>query len=67
MKPTKITLTTVLLVTMFSFGCNRSTRVEKETNIGPNGEVSQQTTVDKNVSTSVDTTNGVEVETKVNN
>jgi hypothetical protein len=44
--------------------CHQSTRVEKDVVVGPEGSVSQETTVDKEVTTGIEDKD-IKVETKV--
>lgn len=62
----KISLLSLVIVmtTSFATACNKTTKIEREVEIGPGGSVSQKTTVDKEVKTGIKD-GEVEVETKV--
>lgn len=65
MKNIKIaTLSLLLIFGTMTTACNRTTKIEREVEVGPNGSVSQQTTVDKEISTGINT-GDVKVETSV--
>lgn len=66
MKKVKISAIGIIfiLTASLSTGCHKSTKVEKDVVIGPEGLVSQQTTVDREVTTGINDKD-IKVETKV--
>lgn len=53
-----------ILTTSFSTACHTSTKVEKDVVIGPEGTVTQETTVDREVKTGIEDKD-IKVETKI--
>lgn len=62
----RLTVSLISLLMVASLGaCNRTTKVEKQVEIAPNGAVSDTTTIDKEVTTDIKV-DDVEVTTKTN-